>query len=564
MTLLQTARKFMYSMQVGLTTGYNAARRVFDDPVSDRQRSFMDISNAYALLWSYYNSSLFDRGSSAFGVWSAYKAAYTLYHNIRMIYNPTRRLVDFYAGAIYPGVLTTDAEDLPDGVPCAIPFDEDMDEQLKEAIGQYWIWSNWQAKKSVEVRYGAALGSVLVEVVDDVDRGKVTTDIVWPGFVSDLDVDSAGNVKAYSLTYQAQDDDGYFMFRKDVTPNDFRFYRNDQPFTNSDHRAVEPNPYGFVPAVWIKHSDTGSLIGSPAIAASLGKIDELNNLMSHTHDQVHKVIGAPAVLWSSGGVRSLFETQKRSTTEITSEETVRQADQEGLLLLKGPADGRVDSLAGNLPLADVVLMGDKLLAEIEADHPELTYWQQLREMSQVTGPAAARLVGDVAARVGEAAANYDQQNIKLFQMAVAIGGYRANSGAWRNMSPKQQKFLPFNLDSYQRGDLDFEILPRPLLKSTNLEKSMELQAFWTAVKTAHDATVPVETALRSMGWADEQIDQYLDDKTKQIKRDQMLSLQDTVPPVDQQGNPTQGQSSQGGKPAQSPVTTPPPSLAGGR
>jgi hypothetical protein len=381
--------------------------------------------------------------------------------------------------------------------------------------------------------------------------------MVWPGFVTELQLDAAGNVKRYCLTYHAQDEQGFFTFRKDVDQNAFRYYRNDEPYATEDHAAVDPNPYGFVPAVWIRHTDTGSLTGAPAISGTLNKIDDLNNLASHTHDHVHKVIGAPAVLWASGGIRSLFETTKRNTQDAFAEETVRQADQESMFLLKGPADGRVDSLAPNLPLGDVILFIDKLLGEIEADHPELTYYQKLREMSQLTGPAAQKVVGDVTARVGEAAANYDQQNVKLFQMAVAIGGFRANSGDWGgNLTAKQQKFLPFNLDSYERGLLDFDIQPRPLLTQSDLEKATEKQMFWSAVKVAADAGVPIETALRDMGWTDEQIGQYATDHAAKIKQDQLMAVQDTIPPVNQQGQPNpaakgQGQAQQNGGQSQS-------------
>jgi hypothetical protein len=91
-------------------------------------------------------------------------------------------------------------------------------------------------------------------------------------------------------------------------------------------------------------------------------------------------------------------------------------------------------------------------------------------MSQVTGPAAARLMGDVGGNVWEAAANYDAASIKLFQMAVAISGWRVQNGDWGTPSRQQEKFRPFNLESYQRGDLDLSITVRPLIPVTALEQ----------------------------------------------------------------------------------------------
>lgn len=535
---------------LGFQTGIAAARRVFEDPATAYQeQGFVNRAMQYSLLWAYYNNSMFEKlprllNSSAWtgsfwgggninsrgGPWGIYKQNYNLYRNIRLIYNPTRRLVDFYAGQIYPGVLSEDGDTLPDGIPLAVPFAKDTDPYLKDAIAQFWQWSNWQAKKSLQVRYGAALGSVLIELIDDVEHGKVVADMPWPGFIYDLELDAAGNVKSYVIQYQAYDDEtGAYLYTKQIDAQSFRYFRDDKPFDYGYGSTVE-NPYGFVPAVWIKHMDVGGDHGSPAIAGSFGKIDELNNLASHVHDQIHKVIGAPLVMWSDGSIKSLFNTPNRTPTADFIEPA---SDKENTLMLKGPANGRIDSLAGNLSLADSAVYMDKLITEIETDHPELTLYQELRSMSQVTGPAASRLVGDVASRVSEVQSAYDTQNMKLFQMAVAMSGFRANSGAWGALNRQQQKFTEFNLDSYQRGDLDIAIMPRPLLMPTKLEHAQEQQAFWTGMQAATTAGAPLEFALRGEGYSDEDLTQLGDQQAAQIQRDQLLATEDKIPAVGQ-------------------------------
>lgn len=519
----------------GFQAGLAAARRVFEDPATAYQQQYYQSRAAeYALLWAYYNNSMFDRSVGYLNAWQTwrtfmmYRSNYNLYRNIRLIYNPTRRLVDFYAGQIYPGVLSEDGDDLPDGVPLAIPFSEDTDPALKDAIAQFWQWSNWQAKKSVQVRYGAALGNVLIELYDELDRGKVTSEIIWPGFLSHLQLDPAGNVKAYHIEYLARNENGSYTYRKEVDINSFRYFKDNQPFDYSTTGAgsVVENPYGFVPAVWIKHVDVGGDHGSAAISGSMGKIDELNNLASHVHDQIHKKIGAPLVMWTSGSVKNLFDNAKRGSTDDFA---VPTTDQENVLMLKGPADGKVDHLTGDLNLSDAAIYMDKLLGEIEQDHPELAFYQELRNMSQVTGPAASRLVGDVASRVSEVMANYDNANIKLFQMAVAIGGFRANSGAWGPLNRQQAKFTPFDLYSYERGDLDIAIMPRPLLTPTKQEISQEKTAMWTGVKMAVDAGATLEFVLKDEGYTDEELAELGNAKVAQIQRDQMLANEDVVP-----------------------------------
>ena len=511
-------------------------RRVFDDPSSqDREQAFNLRLSEYNLLWAYYSGSMFEKiayplaSYQAFNRWNVpwgiYKQNYNLYRNIRLIYNPTKRLVDFYAGQVYPGVLSEDGLALPDGIPLAIPFSKDTPPQLKDAIAQLWQWSNWQARKAVLVRYGAALGSVLVEVVDDVEHGKVCLDVVWPGLLAGLDVDNAGNVKHYVLEYPAIDDQGQYIYRKEVDSESIRYFRDGQPFDYGNGAIIE-NIYGFVPAVWIKHRDTGGIHGSPEISGSIGKIDELNSLASHVHDQIHKVIGAPIVLWANGNINNLFAAAKRAAT---NEFEAPPQEQEQLLMLKGPQGGSVESLAGNLSLSDSAAFIDKLLGELEQDHPELTFYTELRSMSQVTGPAAARLVGDVAAKVQEAQASYDTQSIKLFQMATAIGGFRANSGAWGALNRQQQKFTPFSLDSYARGDLDIAIMPRPLVVPTKQEVMSERQTMWQGVQLATSAGAPLEAVLRDEGWTPDQLNRLGADKVAAIQRAQMLASEDTIP-----------------------------------
>jgi hypothetical protein len=74
----------------------------------------------YPVLWAYYSNELFDTALNP--QWAGYRTTYNLYRQIRPIYNPTRRLVDFYAASVWPGVLSEDGLELPDGMPIAVPF----------------------------------------------------------------------------------------------------------------------------------------------------------------------------------------------------------------------------------------------------------------------------------------------------------------------------------------------------------------------------------------------------------------------------------------------------------
>jgi hypothetical protein len=475
-------------------TSWNAAisafRRSWEDP---NQGGIADDPTSriydYNTLWSYYNNTAW----TDIRQWSFRKQRFQLYRAMRGIYNPVRRLVDLYAGAVYPGVLSEDASELPDGVPIAIPFARDTPPQLKSAIAQLWQWSNWQAGKSIYTRYGAALGSSFVEIVDNTDNETITFDVIWPGFITQIDIDKAGNVKSYTIEYLSHDASGQFVYTRTVDAEAYRTYRDGKPYAYG-LPATYPNPYGFVPAVWANHRAMGGTHGSPAIGSSLAKVDELNSIASHIHDQIHKKINAPAILWSRANIDKLNAAPKRPADENDFSEQQFSDERETILFLRGPEGGRVDSLAGTLELQDALPYINQLIQEIADDHPELTAYKELRKLSQLTGPAASRIVGDAAANIYEASANYDQQTIKLFQMGVAIAGWR-QATTWANATKQHAKFAPYNLDSYVRGNLDFAIMPRPILPTTISERANELVVQMQALKTATDAGIPLKVFL---------------------------------------------------------------------
>lgn len=483
-------------------------REVFSNPQNPLEFSHQNRVNQYTLLWSYYANTVFED----VGKWTAYRSQFGLYRHTRSIYNPVQRIVDFYVNHVYPGVLSEDGTDLPDGIPIAIPLSEDTDEKLKDAIAQFWQWSNWQDGLGLMLTYGAATGNVMVEVIDELESGKITANILWPGLVSDLELDATGNVKAYALEYQAQDvtrfgkDRQVYTYRKEVDQEAFRYFKDGNPFDYGDGAEVA-NPYGFVPAVWAKHRNQGGDFGMAAVGGAIPKIDELNSLASHISDQVHKVINGTMIIASGGNIVPLFSggndrRNKDVGDDLSSLE--RTTNRQSLPMLKGPADTTVSPLAGNLDLGDAELRVTSLLSEIERDFPELTFYEKLRDMAQVTGPAAARLTGDVGMKVGRAQANYDQQSIKLFQMAVAIGGWRLRRGEWPQPTDQQKKFAPFDLTSYERGELDISILPRPLIAPNESDAIQIDKARAEAVnmKAEHIST---EQVLRELNYTKEEI-----------------------------------------------------------
>lgn len=429
-------------------------KRVYNNPDAFiSQTLHQSWPGRYNLNWSYYIGSALDEMAT----WAGYRTTHRLYYGTRNIYNPTRRLVDFYAGTIYPGTLTADAKRFEDGTVIAIPFAEDTDSRVIAAIASTWKWSNWHIQKGIMIRYAAATGECLVEIVDDLSSRKIEYRPWFPSAVTALELDFRGNVKGYTIEYDFVDEGGVqHRYKKVVDGVSFRTYRDNTPYGYDEADAVMENPYGFVPAVWVKHIDVGTSHGEPCMRY-ISKWDELNSLASHWMDHAHRVLQAPVLVTGDN-----IQTFKPEVPEALKNDPVRPEQARGdIPMLRGPVGS--DIVTAEPPSGEVMAAVEHVLAEIEKDHPELTMHREMRKMSQVTGPAVSRLFGDVDIMVNEARNSYDTQMVKLFQMAVAIGGYRVNSGDWGELTEDRQVFRPFSLDSYEAGDLDFEIAARPLV-----------------------------------------------------------------------------------------------------
>jgi hypothetical protein len=172
------------------------------------------------------------------------------------------------------------------------------------------------------------------------------------------------------------------------------------------------------------------------------------------------------------------------------------------MFLKGGQDGSVDTLVGTLSLTEAIEYCRDLSREIEQDNPELSLYRELRAMQQVTAPGGTVLVGDVDAKREEASSNYDNASISLFRMAVAIGGERLRRGDWRTPGKAQQKFAPFNLETYASGGFDgLGIMPRPLFADTEASR-IEMQIKRASYANSIENRIPESEYLRIVGYDD--------------------------------------------------------------
>jgi hypothetical protein len=508
---------------IPMSRGIDATRRVWTDPTGAEAQLPLAFNREeyYNRLWAYANNEMY--GGE---LWQDYRANFHLYRLTRALYNHTPRLIDFYVRELYPGFLTTRTLGLPESVQIAIPFAEGTDPRLLAAIEQFWTWSNFQTQKDQIVRWTAALGNCLVEVVDDVARRKIWSKAWWPGHITRLLLDQAGNVKFYTLEYQARDPDGSgtFMFRKDVSPEVISYYKNDTLFDFDGNGAEVPNPYGFVPACWFRHANVGEAYGQPAIGRTLGKIDEVNSLASHADDRLHVVMRAP-VLVATGGQTGDFD--KRGATHpqrFPTGDEEDDFDSAEVNIIEGPQGSTISTVT--LDVGSTLNWVKSLLEEIEAELRELSAYDAALKMNITTGPALNLLFGDVAKKVVHVQAGYDEQMRKLFQMVVAIGGLRAE-GAWnydergarRQLGRRQRLFEGFGLDSYEEGDLDMLILPRELFPITPGDKWTAEKLKWDTIFIASQVGLPRLELFKLAGYSAPEAQRFSDefDKLEEAK-----------------------------------------------
>ena len=380
-----------------------------------------------------------------------------------------------------------------------IPFSDKVTPEMRSAIGQLWQWSNYQMMKNLIVRYTAIAGNSLVEVNDDVEAGKIRFDTVWASLVDPefLMLDAVGNVKQHALEYMVTDiETGEdFMFRKEVTRQDeIRYYRDEKAYEREGKPAVQANPYEFDPAVWFKHTDLGGDFGGSVFRGDFSKLDEWNSLGTHGLDVLHKTMDPAVVMWGDGNVIPLLKDPDAQDAEASAAGYDVQRD---IMLWKGPSGGQAQNIISSVDWEGYAKEMERLQTEIEGSHAELTLFSELRKMSQVTGPGAAFLLGDATAPYDEACSNYDWGNEHLFQMAVAIGGFRLQEGAggWSEPTDRQLKFASFDLTSYDEDDLTVEILPRELIPTTE-EDEIALKGKKIGLANQASGVLPIEGQAR--------------------------------------------------------------------
>lgn len=463
-------------------------------PVEERDYRAITAEDSFA--WAYYKSKMFSPDAN----WTLYLSDRGLYKKTRLVFNPVPSLVNFYVDNVWGQARNADFPAL------ATPLLKNTDEKITAAIAQIDQWTNWLSESQKIKRYCAASGSVLIEVDDDLYREKVLHRTYWHGFVTDLQLNTTGDVLSYTIEYDAYDRlrNRSYVFKKEVTKENIKYYYNNSPFIPEGKDAsIEENPYGFCAAVWIKHKDDGGIKGIPA-CEDFAKVDYANSLASHLHDNIHKEIESGKIL----GLEDPASIRVLTGGSQNADGTINEVDprlERVLLAAKGNVS--VNDLSGLLKLAEAHPYLKDLLISFADDYPELEYRQILKDNPSLSGVALERLLTPAQNRLDGVQANYNQQLTKLRQMQLAIGGWRTRNG-WKRKTRQQALFNPFDLESYERGDLDFYIAPSLLIEESEDDREDLLTKKAARAKTL-EGVVNREEQARIAGYSEDEIAEVL-------------------------------------------------------
>jgi hypothetical protein len=469
----------------------------------------------YGMLERYYASEVYQRTDAKQSEIAAWKG---LPKTIRPIALVAKRAADWWAGSVYPGTWTDDGAPAANGRPNRIPYDPRTPDELRICVQQAFTWGNGNGLLGTMVLQGAKLGNIFAEVEvhwnadGNPQSHKVYPVLIHPRHVVDLELNSRGDVKRYRLAIPRPPDEhsrSPYLWGKEVTKDSITFYLDDDPYSYEEGQpATVPNQYGFVAASWIPHQTTSGIHGAPAIDGIIPTIDEIQGLLAANSDYAHKFANQGAVIETGDpkGLRDFLMTGRSGTVgdeyapPALANQNGNVTERNRLNAWPAPEGTNVHHLIQSGGIGGIDEHIRWVMHEIEKALPEIVLAEKLLDMSQITGPVAHALAKRVEQKLDDVSANYDSLGpIKLGQMCAAIGGYLANTGQWglrSRLTPNQQKFLPFTLDSFQRDELNFGLQPRELIPVTMAVKLQEAAAI-EALTTA--------AGLRHAGFSDEQI-----------------------------------------------------------
>jgi hypothetical protein len=448
-----------------------------------RQEQRANWADQYNMLKAYYLNN---------GVYEVLDAMFTglgvKRQELRPLRNPAFRVVEFYAAKLWPGPL-----------PNALPIITD-NQAIIPAIEQVWTWSNWGSEKQAAARWFACYGDMFLKVATRTDESgrpvRVFFQNLEPQYVTDFDADERGYLTYVRIDIPQQRRDGdtlkSYMHTEVWTKEEYRRWEHDKSPTTElaqlglvrEARPLSDFGIDFVPIVWQPFRNIGDQRGLAAITPALDKIDEINRQATRLHQMLFRNNRA---LWALSANAMDAQGRPLPPPRLGDAAGGNTLDLDDDTILRLPGQATLESLVPNINYEAALAVLTAQEAEVQRDLPELAYYE-LRGRD-VSGVAAELLLGDAIDRLLEARGNAETALIRADQMALTIGQAAGIFGG---------------LGEYEAGAFDHTFAERPVLKLSDGEVA-KLVGEWVK------ATVPLRTALRRVGWSEDEISRMDED-----------------------------------------------------
>lgn len=531
MGLSDIGRRIMAGLN-GAVTGFREAYTHAEDPTigstligvgnHDNWSLYQARRLRYMVAWAFWQNDAY----RTIHTWSKQlKTEYGLYRHVRHIYNPSHRIAEFFVCHVFGGSIDFDAGDgseTPSAIPIRFPkaTGQRAAQAARDSLGTLWRSSQWQSAKGIWVRHGAVMGDAPLLIVDEppgpMSPGTVRLRPIHPATIKWVQVDGGGRVTAYIREETRPDPNSLAQvqnLRPGVDPLEsvrtvvytqeayldpgvgvvFKTYLNHKPFDWGESLTGEPEwiaPYPCVPLVLCRHIPMGGVYGLSEYHATLPKIREADDQVSKLNDQVRKLVDCPWLFSgvSEGDLSLAADNQAKATRN--NPEGGRQTVP---AIYASDPSAKAQALVADVKIEEVSAHIQTLLEDIERDHPELRY-DRLSVTGTLSGTALRKARQGAETKVRERRAAYDAALAAAQEMAVIIGGIQGYPG-----------FSPASFNDLANGRFSHSIGDRPIFAVDAIDRREEDAAEATTVKSWVDAGVPLETALRKVGWSEEDV-----------------------------------------------------------
>jgi hypothetical protein len=394
--------------------------------------------------------------------------------------NPVHRAVEFHVAHLWPGAL-------PQAMP--ITASGAKKDRVTAAIQQVWAWSNWGRQKQLAARTYANLGDLFFKVPTHSDEQGNATQVFLQSLPAANVIDFQKDARDY-ITYIRIDtfqtrvteegSETYVLTEIwDKAENSYRTYEHMKgkgAALNSLGDAKQNKPisesfgFDFLPFVHAKFSDVGEARGDNCYLHALDKIDEANMMATRLHQLLFRYNKPTTVVMAnaedkSGRPLPPPSIQGRDGSGTTSSDTVQIGDED---LWEMPGYSKLEHLIPNLNYSDALGILQDQMVELEADLPEILYYE-LKEKGELSGKALQTILSGAVDRALEARGNAESALIQAHQMALTIGQLRGLKG-----------FEEATIGTYEAGDFEHTFVERDVISASKKERGETVKIFTEA------------------------------------------------------------------------------------